>query len=252
MYVYGQSGLSLHALDTGWFKRQFEVKTLLASTAPTSSFPAKQATENTSPDLDERISFLKKQGKVAEILGSPFQAQLSAVPKNYKTGKIIHSSKSDPILRYISSLSERDKHQLSKQSSEITEEQVKLIQSLEGPDPPDPSTDPVPSVMAVSSDKVRFRPFLDVSIAQFQIYDVASHRLEFQSANPPNQTDRRMFLQKLRATGRTNSRKVSFGKAYVILTNDSEELKESRERVKYSKYFKEYFLTEEDFHRHQS
>ena len=252
MYVYGQSGLSLHALDTGWFKRQFEVKTLLASTAPTSSFPAKQATENTSPDLDERISFLKKQGKVAEILGSPFQAQLSAVPKNYKTGKIIHSSKSDPILRYISSLSERDKHQLSKQSSEITEEQVKLIQSLEGPDPPDPSTDPVPSVMAVSSDKVRFRPFLDVSIAQFQIYDAASHRLEFQSANPPNQTDRRMFLQKLRATGRTNSRKVSFGKAYVILTNDSEELKESRERVKYSKYFKEYFLTEEDFHRHNT
>ena len=77
-------------------------------------------------------------------------------------------------------------------------------------------------------------------------------RLEFQSANPPNQTDRRMFLQKLRATGRTNSRKVSFGKAYVILTNDSEELKESRERVKYSKYFKEYFLTEEDFHRHNT
>ena len=45
MFIYGQTGLSLHSLDTGWFKRQFEVKTLLAANAPSSSFPPKSATE---------------------------------------------------------------------------------------------------------------------------------------------------------------------------------------------------------------
>ena len=247
MYVYGQFGLSLHALDTGWFKRQFEVKTLLASTAPTSSFPAKQATENTSPDLDERISFLKKQNKVAEILGSPFQAQLSAVPKNYKTGKVIHSSKSDPILKYISSLSEHDKQHLSDQSSEIAKEQIRLIQSLEEPHP---SADPITSVSLVTSTKAQYRPIIEVSLARFQIYDVITNRLEFRSACPPTQLDRKTFLRNQQTHKRANPQKVRFGKAYVILLLDSEELKEYRQRVKYSKYFEEYFYTEDDFHRH--
>ena len=101
LFIFGQTGLSLHLLDTGKFKQAFEVKTILASTAPTSSHPSRQSTETVNPDLDERLEFLAKQGKVTEILGSPYLAQLSSVPKNYKTSKVFTSEKLDPVLRYI-------------------------------------------------------------------------------------------------------------------------------------------------------
>ena len=264
MFIYGQFGLSLHALDTGLFKRQFEVKTLLAPTAPLSSFPAKQATENTSPDLDERISFLKKQGKIAEILGSPFQAQLSAVPKNYKTGKIIHSSKSDPILQYISSLPEKDKQQLANQSSEITEIHKNLIQSLEEVNEETPPGADEPKHCTIHSathtqpktpiqpKTTHYRPFLGTSIVEFQIYDIISRRLEFQSPTPPSLAIKRQLTADRRTLKRRYPKKVRFAKAHVLLVNDPEDLKEYRKRVKYSRYFREYFLTPDDYHKYQT
>ena len=130
MVVYGADCLSCHSLDTGLFRRAFQVKTLLASNAPMSSFPSKAQTELTSPDLDDRIQLLKDQGKICEIRGSPYLAQLASVPKSYKAPKVISTEKSDPVLKYLASLPKQSQEQLNGKNSEIYKEQQQLLRLL--------------------------------------------------------------------------------------------------------------------------
>ena len=47
-------------------------------------------------------------------------------------------------------------------------------------------------------------------------------------------------------------RKVTFGKAYIIITLDCPVLRELRQRVAYSRFLPQYYLTPADFQRHQS
>ena len=267
MFIYGQTGLSLHALDTGWFKQQFEVKTLLASNAPSSSFPPKQATETVSLDLDERLDFLKKQGKVAEICGSPFHATLNSVPKNYKTGKILQSTKTDPVLKYLSELPKHDKQRLADKSSEITKLQQELIMKLndnssqgesENTDQITESTKPqtLPESIplpdfTVTQVILKARPMIESNMSQLTIYEVKSKKITFQSKIPPTTQNKATFFNAMDKQPRPiRNEKVAFGQVYEVTLEDPTDLRIYRERVKYSKYYEDYFLTEDDYHRH--
>ena len=263
MFIYGQTGLSLHALDTGMFKRQFEVKTLLASTAPTSSFPSKQATENVSVDLDERLEYLKNQNKVAEILGSPFLTQLSSVPKNYKTGTILHSTRTDPVLQYIASLPVQEKEQLAKRSTDISAYQQQLIEKLnESFDHSVPPTEytedktdyyskPNVENTKISSSQVLVHrnTLLEQNLKRISIYDIESKVYIFQSEEPPTDQDKITFHRVLSTNSKKKVQKVTFGHAYVLTFKDPQDLREYRKRVPYSQYYEDYFLTKEDFER---
>ena len=280
LFIFGQTGLSLHALDTGKFKQAFEVKTILAATAPTSSHPPRQATETVTLDLDERLEFLKKQGKVAEILGSPYLAQLSSVPKNYKTSKVFTSEKLDPVLKYITQLPNQTKHLLAEQSQEVTKKQHQLIEHLnmepptnvpvtaakipkqqpipENLDSPDPSQSTSISVNLVipASTKplVTARPLLKDSLLQLTIKDAKTKEVLFVSTTPPTHKDQNYFHQTLH--GRTAQKlqipKVKFSFDLILSTDDSSDLREYRKRVPYSKHHREYFATTQDFNTHQN
>ena len=260
----GQFSLSLHSMDTGWFLQAFQVKTLLADNAPTSSFPSKAVSDLWSEDLDERIEFLKKQDKVCEILGSPYQAQLSSVPKAYKTGgQCIHNSKTDPILKYIASLPPKTSRDLAQQSKEISEEQKKLINLLEHEtsekqnkqtieQPQDRyKTDNDNRECGVWNVNFKAKPFLEQDIAQVQIVDVKTDLVDFQSQTPPTPMEMNLFFENKAKSSRHSRKAVKFGKAYIILTLDSPLLRELRIRVPYSKYYTEYYRTPVDFYNHQ-
>ena len=250
--MYGQFQLSLHSLDTGWFLKAFQVKTLLAANAPTSSFPSKAAADIRSEDLDERLEFLKKQDKVCEILGSPYQAQLSCVPKNYKTGQIIETCKSDPILKYIASLPQRVTKDLSKKSADITVEQLHLINLLEKDVSLDQKVLPSKATCSKVAVKHQFRPFLEENIVQYQILDIKTKLFDFQSQTPPTNVEKELFFAEGYKSKQAAHRKVTFGKAYIIITLDCPVLRELRQRVAYSRFLPQYYLTPADFQRHQS
>ena len=142
LYSFGNFNVSLHSLDTGSFRQEFKVQTLLAPNAPLCSFPSRAATQATDPDLDERIEFLIKTGKCQIILGSPYLNQISSVPKKYKCSQTIHSTKSDPLLLYIDSLSNESKQSLAERSQELNNHQQFLMDLLNDPAAPLSSLSP--------------------------------------------------------------------------------------------------------------
>ena len=268
LFIFGQTGLSLHALDTGKFKQAFEVKTILASTAPTSSHPSRQSTETVNPDLDERLEFLAKQGKVTEILGSPYLAQLSSVPKNYKTSKVFTSEKLDPVLRYISELPHQTKHLLAQQSQELGKKQQQLIQQLSTDSPEvtvmdthtteQPQTKPLNNPLTVHhirTTQEATQPnalFFEDNILQLTIVDLKTKQELFLSDTPPSDRDKIQFSKRINkhSTQPLRHSKVKFTYAFILTTEDPAELREYRQRVQYSKHHREYFYTTQDFDTH--
>ena len=268
LYLFGQFNVSLHAMDTGWFRRELEVKTLLAPTAPTSSFPSKQATENVSEDLDERIDYLMQQGKAQIILGSPFLAQITSIPKNYKTGRVIHSTQSDPVLAYISGLSETHKTQLSKKSEELTNHQRSLIQSLENTPPSNPEEMPdcvrtsgvdekvTVSVVTCNKDPL-FGPLTDPSLACLHIHSFGlDHKgpktLLLESSTPPTSHDKVQFLRLLKTKAKTRPPlKVKFGKVYTLtLINTDDDISDRLSFINHSRFQRNYFISVDQGKKH--
>merc|ERR1711989_49843 len=100
----------------------------------------------------------------------------------YKTGQIIHSTKSDPILKYIDGLSDSCKTQLSAKSQEISENQAFLMNLLNEPATPLNPEEEKSSLAAPSSSKhvcnnscnssssVCFGPLLDPALARLAVY----------------------------------------------------------------------------------
>ena len=261
LYSFGNFNVSLHALDTGSFRKEFQVQTLLAPNAPVSSFPSRAATENIDEDLDERLDFLIQQGKCQVILGSPFQNQISSVPKKYKTGQIIHSTKSDPILSYIESLSGEQKSQLSAKSQEIADNQRFLIKLLEDPAAP-LSPDNSPPLVVNSSKIVWFGQLLDPVLARLEVYNLGSkmgenRNLQFESCVPPTPSEISSFSRYLtRADSKSNktrrSPKVRFGNCCIMHINNSDfDTQDRLSFVDYIRFRSNYFMSPQDGHIYQ-
>ena len=262
LFIFGQTALSLHALDTGKFRQAFEVKTILASTAPTSSHPPRQSTETVTPDLDERIEFLTQQGKAVEILGSPYLTQLSSIPKNYKTSKVFTTEKLDPVLKYIANLPKQAKCALAKQSQELVTKQQQLIKELDKSSPAQSqpakeTTEPeAPQVQhIVSNQKQKYTlhlPLLKDFISQLTIVDLKDLKNKqplFTSRDPPTEQDIEHFFKETKQHIPFNRQpsRVRFKYAFILTTEDPADLREYRQRVQYSRYHKEYFYTAQDF-----
>ena len=259
LFIFGQTGLSLHSLDTGKFKQAFEVKTILASTAPTSSHPPRQSTDTVTPDLDERIEFLAQQGKAVEILGSPYLAQLSSVPKNYKTSKIFTTETLDPVLKYITKLPKQAKCALSTQSQEFVTKQQQLIKELDmnsstqAQTAKEPTQLEAPQVQHILSNQNQtLTPQLSLLkdfISQFTIVDLKSKQPLFSSKEPPTVEDTEHFFKELEQpiTFTRQPSRVKFKYAFFLITEDPADLREYRQRVQYSKYHREYFYAPQDF-----
>ena len=250
LFVWGQTGVSLHSQDTGWFHDLFQVKTLLAPNAPSSSIPIRQACEIVSPDLDDRLNYLMKQGKCVEILGSPFQTTLSAVPKSYKTGRIFETCKTDPVLKYIAGLSEDCQLKLSQDSQEIKREQEELIKLLERGEGSDLTT----TVASAHSQRLcqdlglTIDPYLvGLAITDLQNQD----HLDFIGGCPPSSRDRQLFFQGMARKPRQDRQKLRFGRCFWVFLDDPVELKKARERRICSRFYPEYFYSERDFLRHK-
>ena len=247
LFVWGQTAVSLHSQDTGWFNSLFQVKTLLAPNAPSSSIPVKQASEIVCPDLDDRISYLMKQGKCVQILGSPFQAQLSAVPKSYKTGRVLESCKTDPVLQYISGLSEDKQLKLSQYSQEIKEKQEQLIGLLEQGENSDVIASSVTSAPTPNVSQ-KFGLTIQPHLIGLAITDLQNQdHLDFISSCPPSPTEQSSFFQRMRRKTTRSRQKLKFGRSFWVFVDDPGELKEARMRVSYSKFYPEYFLSGKDF-----
>ena len=270
LYSFGQFNVSLHSMDTGWFRRELQVQTLLAPTAPVSSFPSRQATENVSEDLDERLDFLVQQGKAQIIMGSPFLAQITSVPKNYKTGRIIHSSKSDPILKYISGLSDVCKAHLASRSQQLTQKQQDLIQLLDGQESlAAVSDDENCTARGVNSSKLtnpevtEFGCLIDPALIRLQVFSVESRpsrprMLNFESSIPPSPEDRAKFAQLLKGAyilkrqNKSKPLRVTFGKVFLLCVNNSEEdVSDRLSFVDYSRFYKNYFISIQEGKKHE-
>ena len=261
LYSFGNFNVSLHALDTGSFRREFQVQTLLAPNAPVSSFPSRAATENIDEDLDERLDFLIQQGKCQVILGSPFLNQITSVPKKYKTGQIIHSTKSDPILSYIERLSVEQKSQLSAKSQEIADNQRFLIKLLDDPAAPLPP-DTALSLVANSSKIVWFGQLLDPVLARLEVYNLGpkmgeTQNLQFESSVPPTPSEISSFSRYLtRADSKSNKTrrppKVSFGNSCIMHINNSDfDIQDRLSFVDNIRFRNNYFMSPQDGHIYQ-
>ena len=257
LYSFGNFQVSLHALDTGSFRQEFQVQTLLAPNAPVSSFPSRAATENIDEDLDERLDFLIQQGKCQVILGSPFLNQISSVPKKYKTGQIIHSTKSDPILKYIDSLSDKCKTQLSTKSQEISENQRFLMSLLDDPTTPLTKEKAKPSQEVCSSSSVLFGPLLDPALAKLAVYNPSPkmseiQNLQFESSIPPTPSEIASFSRYLTPVPSKTSKirrpqKVKFGPSCIVyLYNTEHDVRDRLSFVNSKRFRNNYFLSSRD------
>ena len=149
------------------------------------------------------------------------------MPKKYKTGQIIHSTKSDPILSYIESLSGEQKSQLSAKSQEIADNQRFLIKLLEDPAAPLSPDNSLPLV-ANSSKIVWFGQLLDPVLARLEVYILGSkmgenRNLQFESCVPPTPSEISSFSRYLtRADSKSNktrrSPKVRFGNCCITVS----------------------------------
>ena len=258
LYSFGNFNVSLHALDTGSFRREFQVQTLLAPNAPVSSFPSRAATETTDEDLDERLDFLIQQGKCQVILGSPYLNQISSVPKKYKTGQIIHSTKSDPVLAYIDGLSEKCKSQLSAKSQEISDNQRFLMRLLDDPAAPITPEEP-PSIVASSSRVVWFGQLVDPALTRLQVYNLSpkmgeTQNLQFESSVPPTSTEVASFSRYLTHTNSSinkarRSPKVKFGFSCIVhLYNSDQDVQDRLSFVDSIRFRNNYFRSPRDGH----
>ena len=275
LFSFGNFQVSLHALDTGSFRQEFQVQTLLAPNAPVSSFPSRAATENVDEDLDERLDFLIQQEKCQVILGSPYLNQISSVPKKYKTGQIIHSTKSDPILKYIDGLSDNCKTQLSAKSKEISENQAFLMKLLNEPATPlkpeeeksssavSSSSKHVCSSVCNSSSSVCFGPLLDPALAKLAVYSLNSKMgetstLQFESSIPPTPADTIAFSRYLnrvssKITKTRRPQKVKFGVDCIVhLYNTDEDDQDRRSFFESKRFRSNYFLSPKDGRVYQS
>ena len=281
LYSFGNFNVSLHAYDTGLFRQEFRVQTLLAPTAPTSSTPSKAATEHTDQDLDERLELLIQQGKCQTILGSPFLNQIQSVPKKFKSGQIIHSSKSDPILAYIDSLSDQCKNQLATKSNEITSHQKSLIQLLNNPELPVSPQEPSPQVeptvapltplvdsshpiIAASVTAVPFGELLQSAIIRLQIYDLSPKvgklkTLQFESSSPPtppqissftqhivHQNKSRILNSKGQKSKKTKGKRIKFGFVFIAhITNTDTDVFDRLSHINSIRFRNNYFASPE-------
>ena len=281
LYSFGNFNVSLHAYDTGLFRQEFRVQTLLAPTAPTSSTPSKAATEHTDQDLDDRLELLIQQGKCQTILGSPFLNQIQSVPKKFKSGQIIHSSKSDPILAYIDSLSNQCKDQLATKSKEITNRQQSLIQLLNNPELPVSPQEPSPQVgptvtpltplvdsshpiSVASVTAVYFGELLQPAITRLQIYNLSPKvgklkTLQFESSSPPTppqissfthhivqQNTSRIPNSKRQKSEIIKGKKIKFGFVFIVhITNTDRDVFDRLSHIDSSRFRNNYFASPE-------
>ena len=261
LYSFGNFNVSLHALDTGSFRKEFQVQTLLAPNAPVSSFPSRAATENTDEDLDERLDFLIQQGKCQVILGSPYLNQISSVPKKYKSGQVIHTTKSDPILAYIAGLSDECKTQLSTKSQEISDNQKFLMQLLDDPAAPISVAEQSPPVVVASSQVPSLGQLLDPALAKLQVYDLSKPQvLQFESSIPPTPTEINIFSRRLAIINyprkvknrRRRFKRVKFGfKTIIHLTNSEQDVQDRLSFVDFVRFRNNYFMSPTDGQVHE-
>ena len=132
-----------------------------------------------------------------------------------------------------------------------TKKQEALIKLLEGGAPESPEL-PFSSVASAHVQTLGFGPTIDPCLAGLAVKDLQNRdHLDFVSNCPPSQSDIQSFSRGMKRRTKVNRQKLRFGRTFWMILNDPDDLKLARQRVKYSRFYPEYFYSETDFSTHK-